>query len=127
LAISKGWLRWRTQKNGDNGEICMFTQPNADNYSWIKFMHSIVQRFVALCGSTDFTTPFSVYRAASGIIHLLTAVDVERIMRQVAAKVYNLDPTTKAGNEALQLWSCHSFRVGACVLLHTMNFTEPPN
>ena len=125
LDISKGWLCWRTQKNGANGEIRMFTQPDADNYSWIKFMYSIVRRFVALCGSTDFTTHLSVYRAASGVTHLLTAVDVERTMRQVAAKVYNLEPTTKTGKEALQLWSCHSLRVGACVLLHTMNFTAP--
>jgi hypothetical protein len=46
-------------------------------------------------------------------------------MRDVAAKVYNLDPTTPVGKTALQKWSCHSLRVGACVLLHTMGFTEP--
>jgi hypothetical protein len=124
-AISRGWLRWRTQKNGDNGDKRMFTQPDAANYSWIKFLYSIVKRFVVLCGSTDFTTPLSVYRHSDGTVYLLTAVDVERVMRDVAAKVYNLDPTTPVGKTALQKWSCHSLRVGACVLLHTMGFTKP--
>jgi hypothetical protein len=123
--IIKGWLRWRTQKNGDNGDKRMFTQSNADNYSWIKFLYSIVKRFVALCGPTDLITPLSVYKHPNGNVYLLTAVDVERVMRDVAARVYNLDPTTPTGKAALQKWSCHSLRVGACVLLHTMGFTEP--
>jgi hypothetical protein len=123
--ISKGWLRWRTQKNGDNGDKRMFTQPDADNYSWIKFLYSIVKRFVALRGPTDCTYPLSAYRHSNGKVYMLTAVDVERVMREVAARVYNLDPSTPAGRSALQKWSCHSLRVGACVLLHTMGFTEP--
>jgi hypothetical protein len=103
----------------------MFTQPDAANYSWIKFLYSIVERFVVLRGATDLTTPLSVYRHTSGAVYLLTAVDVEVVMRRVAAKVYHLDPSTTAGKTALQKWSCHSLRVGACVLLHTMGFTEP--
>ena len=123
--IYKGWLCWRTQKNGDNGENRMFTQPEPADYNWIRFMYSIVKRFVALRGPTDLTTPLAIYRDPAGVVNLLTAVDVEIIMRQVAAKVYNLDPSTTTGKKALQLWSCHSLRVGACVLLHMSGFTEP--
>jgi hypothetical protein len=124
-AISKGWLRWRTQKNGDNGDTRMFTQPDAADYSWIKFLYSIVKRFVALRSPTDFDHPLAAYRHSNGKVYMLTAVDVERVIREVAARVYNLDPSTPAGRKALQKWSCHSLRVGACVLLHTMGFTEP--
>lgn len=124
-AIYKGWMCWRTQKNRENGEIRLFTQPDeAADYSWIKFLYSIVKRFVALRGPDDKTTPLSVYRDESGCTVLLNAADVEKVMREVAATVYNLDPTTASGKAALQKWSCHSLRVGACVLLHTMGFTD---
>lgn len=43
-------------------------------------------------------------------------------MRSVAARVYKLDPIKD--KEALQRWSSHSLRVGACVILHSMGITE---
>jgi len=123
--VKRAQLCWRTQKNGQNGEHRSFTNPKDEtNLSWISFTYSIVQRFVALCGPNDYTTPLSVYKADDGSVKLLTSPDVERIMRQVAAHVYNLDPTTASGHKQLQLWSCHSIRVGACVLLHSRGFTD---
>jgi hypothetical protein len=41
-------------------------------------------------------------------------------MRTIASVVYNLDP--KIHKKELQLWSSHSYRVGACVLLHGMGY-----
>lgn len=67
--IRRGWLRWCTQKNGDNGDKRMFTQPEAATYNWIKFLYSIVRRFVVLRGPTDFTTPLSVYRNPTGTVY----------------------------------------------------------
>ena len=43
-------------------------------------------------------------------------------MRAVASKTFHLHPTND--RDALRLWSSHSLRVGACVLLHAMGF--PP-
>ena len=43
-------------------------------------------------------------------------------MRALAAKCYYLDPVVN--KQELQLWSSHSLRVGACVVLHAMGF--PP-
>ena len=45
-------------------------------------------------------------------------------MRTVAAVVYNYDPNKPDDAAALQKWSCHSLRVGACVILHSMGFTD---
>lgn len=42
-------------------------------------------------------------------------------MRSIAAHVYSLDPVKH--KKELQLWSAHSFRVGACTLLHAMGYT----
>jgi hypothetical protein len=39
-----------------------------------------------------------------------------------AAHVYKLDPTTDCAH--LCRWSAHSLRVGACVILHGMGFTD---
>ena len=43
-------------------------------------------------------------------------------MRAVASKTFHLHPTND--RDSLRLWSSHSLRVGACVLLHAMGF--PP-
>lgn len=123
--VKSAKLLFRTQKNGQNGEERSFTSPGDEtNLSWISFTYSIVRRFVALRGPDDFTTPLSVYKDDDGSVKLLTSSDVEKIMRLVAAHVYNLDPNTAAGHKQLQLWSCHSIRVGACVLLHSRGFTD---
>ena len=123
--IKRAWNCWRTQKNGQNGEKRLFTNPGrAIHYSWIKFTYSIMQRFEALCGRDDITTPLSVYRAPDGSVKLLTSSNVEDVMRQVAAHIYKLNPDNKADRKQLQLWSCHSIRVGACVLLHSRGFTD---
>ena len=53
---------------------------------------------------------------------LITSTDIETEMRSVAARVYKLDPIKD--KEALQRWSSHSLRVGACVILHSMGITE---
>ena len=42
-------------------------------------------------------------------------------MRALAVKTYHLDPVQDRA--ALRLWSAHSLRVGACVLLHAMGFS----
>jgi hypothetical protein len=39
-----------------------------------------------------------------------------------AAHVYKLDPVKDC--EHLRKWSSHSLRVGACVILHGMGFTD---
>lgn len=124
--VKRAKLCWRTQKNNENGEKRSFTNPGDEtNLSWIKFMYSTVQRFVRLCGPDNSTDiPLSVYKAEDGSIKLLNCTDVEDVLRQVAARVYKLNPNTKAGREALQLWSCHSLRVGGCVLLHSRGFTD---
>jgi hypothetical protein len=43
-------------------------------------------------------------------------------MRETTGRVYHRDPMKDRA--ALQLWSTHSLRVGACVILHTMGFSQ---
>jgi hypothetical protein len=67
------------------------------------------------------TPPLVVYSAGPGVVQYITATDIELVMRTTASRVYNLSPRTC--RKQLQLWSAHSIRVGACVILHAMGFT----
>jgi len=67
-------------------------------------------------------TPLSVYLDwATGLAKLITANEIEFFMRGLASEAHGLHPVRDA--DALQLFSAHSLRVGACVLLHVMGFT----
>ena len=127
-SIAKMWPKWRTQKNGDNHEEKLFAQNPDGGYDFIHPMYNIIKRFVALRGPNDTTTPLALY-STSGVqgskarsdVRLITSTEIEAVMREVAAIVYNLDPVKH--KEALKRWSAHSLRVGACVLLHALGFT----
>ena len=67
-------------------------------------------------------TPLALYKDSRGKTCLVTPDVVEKHMRLIASKVYGLDPVKDKA--ALALWSCHSLRVGACVLLHSLGYTE---
>jgi hypothetical protein len=122
------FLRWRTQKNGENGEEKKFTRNTAPNgLDLVLPMYSIVQRFVALRGHNDLTTPLGIFSASNSVprdTRLIISRDIEHAMRHVASKVYNLNPKDPKDRVSLQLWSAHSLRVGAACILHGSGFTE---
>ena len=121
--IRKMWVKFRTQKNGHHGEERMFTlNPRDEGRDLVKPMRRVVARFVALHGAKDITTPLAIYRSKKhGDIRFVVANDIEESMRSIASALYKLDPIKD--KKALQRWSAHSLRVGACVLLHGMGFT----
>jgi hypothetical protein len=122
-SIVKMWIRWKMQKNGEHGEEKMFTLPLSQvARSFIRPMYRILKRFVELRGSLDFETPLSVYEHPKLGVRLVNSSNTETHMRFIAANVYGLDPNKPEDRKALQRWSSHSLRVGACVILHAMGF-----
>jgi hypothetical protein len=119
------YITWRTQKNGDHGQIKVWGPPtHAGGRSLIPPMYRIIKRFVALRGPNDIVTPLALYLTESikdPQVYLITDTKVATAMRWLAQKVYKLDPVQH--KEELSKWTCHSYRVGACVLLHTDGFT----
>lgn len=116
-------LRWRTQKNGDNGQCRLFSR-NPENplaRSLVSSMLRIVRRFSQLCGPGAVTTPLAVYQRPDGSVALITSIEIEATLRTAAQHVYTLDPI--ANRSELQQWSSHSYRVGACVILHAMGYS----
>ena len=47
---------------------------------------------------------------------------VHHHMRAIASEVYKLHPVRNKA--ALARWSCHSLRIGACVLLHVLGYSH---
>jgi hypothetical protein len=114
---------FRMQKNNANGQDKLFARnSNPQGFCCIRAALRVLERFQRLRGSSDSTTPLAVFLSADGQCKLITSDLVERVMRDLAATVYHLDPVKD--KEALQKWSCHSLRVGACVILHGMGFTS---
>jgi hypothetical protein len=86
-------------------------------------MLSIIDHFLRLRGEHDFVTPMALYSdPLSTTTKLINSTNIEALMRRVAYPVYNLSP--KRDKKELQRWSAHSLRVGVCVILHFMAFTE---
>jgi hypothetical protein len=121
--VTKLRITFRTQKNGENGEEKLFARnEKPQGCCCVRAAIRVLERFQRLRGNSDFTTPLAIYRTTDGQCRLITSDLVEREMRKLAAKIYHLDPIKD--REALQRWSCHSLRVGACVILHGKGFTE---
>jgi hypothetical protein len=116
------WIKFCTQKNGRNGEERMFTRVDVDGqHCFVQAMYRILLRFQRLRGDTDTTTPLALYQHTDGTVRLMTPDKVEANMKLLALRVYGLDP--EKDKDQLALWTCHSLRVGACVLLHSLGFT----
>jgi hypothetical protein len=125
--ITKMWAKWRTQKNGQNGEEKLFARnPKLGGFCFVSSVYRALSRFQRLSLrdprlSPD-STPLSVYWSEKfSCVRLINADNIERFMRHLASRVYYLHPDRDAGD--LAKWSAHSLRVGACVALHAMGFT----
>jgi hypothetical protein len=120
--VGRDFFKYRTQKNGKNGEERQHTRnkhPNAPCH--VTSAMRIVQRFARLVGIKKHV-PLCVYRTVDGTVQYITANLIETTFRTAAARVYKLDPVRD--KKYLQKWSAHSVRVGACVILHGMGFTD---
>jgi hypothetical protein len=118
----KCWIKFRTQKNGQNGEEKLFTS-NTQGKCFPSAMLRIIRRFIHLQGAHDTKTPLAMYQPAgpSKGKKLITALDIEEAMRRTAGRVYQLDPVKD--KQTLQKWSAHSLRVGACVIVHSLGMS----
>ena len=115
-------LTFKSQKNGDNGAIRLFTSnPHKPDLCFIRNLLRIVKRFIRLLGA-DSDKPLCICQNALGKLHYITNNDINYVFRRAAAAVYKLDYVADA--KSLALWSSHSLRVGACVILHAMGFTD---
>ena len=125
--IAKMWVKFRVQKNGQHGEERLFVpNPTSGGHCFVSAMLRILRRFDRvrrLDSRIDpSTTPLSVcWDAVAREARLIVSSNIDTFMRYLASKVYHIDPIREKA--ALQKWGSHSLRVGACVLLHAMDFS----
>jgi hypothetical protein len=125
--ITKMWVKWRTQKNNQNGEEKLFAKnPTLGGFCFVTSAYRSLTRFQRLMELDPrirpSATPLSVYWAFGPCcVKLISSYDIEQFMRRLASEVYHLHPAQHA--KELSKWSSHSLRVGACVALHAMGFS----
>ena len=104
-------VRWRYQKNNDNGQEILFAR-DIDNPELcvVSAAYRILQRAQRLHIPLDH--PIAVF-SANGTTRNITDADARRSIQACARSVYNM--TDKAD---LAKFSNHSVRVGACVAVH---------
>ena len=107
-------ITWRFQKNGQNGQAVSFSHDYKNPHrSVVKAAERILLRAQRL--NQPRTMPLAVYAPSkttkpSYIFH----TQVQSSLRAIAKRIYTLTDQTH-----INKYSCHSIRVGACVLLHS--------
>ena len=126
-SITKLWVRYRVQKNGQNGEERLYVRnPTEGGHCFVSSAHRALQRFITISrlvsGLNPASTPLAIYWDNTGKRpRSITSSAIDECLRALAQHVYHLDPVKDS--EHLQRWGSHSLRVGACVVLHSMNFS----
>ena len=114
--ISGFSIRWRYQKNLQNGETKMLVRnTRTPALCPVRAMLRICHRVVMLRVPSSW--PLAVYQSSRGPCCLLNHKQMETLIKQAAKAVYKLTPKN------LQKFSVHSLRVGACVMLHVAGFS----
>ena len=111
-------LIWSHQKNGNDGEKRMFTRNRKNpRRCFIRRFHSILCRFDRLVGIEHTHLPLAVYKDKNDAIRFVTETEITKVMRALAVDVYKYKKSDRI------LYSSHSLRVGACVMLHARGFS----
>ena len=104
-------VRWRYQKNLDNGQIITQTKNNTNpNFCGVRAAARIRQRAQRL-NSSDFET-LAKFKDASGNVSHITNSMIARHLQLCAKRAHDIKC-----KKALAKWTAHSIRVGACVSL----------
>lgn len=111
--VTAVYVRWKVQKNGDNGQRILFTK-NKGNVKLcpVRALLRIRERARKLRLAAN--VPLSVFVDDKDVVTFIRAKHIEEHLRGVAKVVYNIDDPGE-----LKRWSPHSIRVGAAVRLHT--------
>ena len=112
-------IRWRHQKNKENGEKIPFARDRTlPQFCPVLAAIRIAQRASRL--NTPQHEPIGVFKHKNGQRRFITDKMVTHLLRQTASTVLNIKP----GSPQLQLWSTHSIRVTAANILHREKMTD---
>ena len=114
-------LRVRKQKNNDNYQKLLYARlPTDSPLCPVRCAFRIFCRGKRLGIASTHPAAVFATRAKLEPFHLITGVDVCKLLRKTARVVFAL----KSDDPSLRLWSSHSLRVTACNLLHRAKFSD---
>ena len=112
-------IRWRHQKNGDNGEIIPFGKDTA-HPKFCPVLAAIRIALRALRLGVPADEPIAVCSDATGNRKFITDSGVAKVLRLSATEALGIGKK----DPSLKLWSTHSVRVTAANLLHRQQFSD---
>lgn len=106
-------IRWRFQKNHQNGEKITFAASIADPS---RCPLAAANRIMARANAAKLPAhwPLACYLDNAGAIRFISDGDIVLALRRAAMAAHNISPDSPS----LATWCSHSIRVGACVLFH---------
>ncbi len=113
-------IRWRFQKNNDNGQVIPYSRDYTHpEVCPVMAAFRIILRASAL--GLPPSSPLAIYAPSSGVgFHHILASQVVKYIRHTAQVVFGFRPKDKA----LERWSCHSIRVTAANILHRAGMSD---
>ena len=105
-------LRWRFQKNGNNGEVLTYMS-NDSSPQRCPVQAALWIRDRAIRLGVPPGLPIAVFQNDHGCSQYIDDFHVTHMLQSLARAVFNISKT-----DDLSRFTCHSIRVGACVLLH---------
>ena len=106
-------IRWRKQKNKNNGEKIQFARDrNQPKFCPVLAAARIVLQALRLGIPQD--QPLAVFRNNKNDTRFITAKLVSNLLRDAASDVLQIPCNV----DSIKLWSCHSLRVTAANVLH---------
>ena len=111
-------IRWRFQKNNDNGQVISYYQNLEDkSFCVLQAGKRIYKRTKKLGVKPN--KPIAIFtdiKRNKKVIEYINDVHICKILREAASDLYKI-----SSKEDLAKFTAHSIRVGACVLLHSQN------
>ena len=111
LVIESVKVRWRYQKNMDNGQIITQTRNRTNPKFCGVLVAANIRRRAQRLNSTDKET-LAMFKDSKGTTAYITNNMIAKHLQLCAKKVYDIKC-----RKALSKWTAHSIRVGACVSL----------
>ena len=113
-------IKWRFQKNNDNGQIITYIKDNINKqHCVVEACKRIYKRAITL--KIPQNKPIAVFlqdKNGRNKTSFIDDVHIKNLLQEAAKNEYNIQC-----KKELSAFTSHSIRVGACVLLHTQNIS----
>ena len=118
-SISVVNLKWRFQKNNDNGQVVSYVEDTKNKwFCYVRAAKLIRARAIKYGVPTAMPVAIFKEKKTKPKFKHIDDVHIKDILQEAAKHVYNI-----SNKEDLNKFTSHSIRVMACVILHSQNLS----